>query len=99
MVFDPLASFIHADVTSDPAAGSFATGLLASLATETGAAVIVAHLAGADPGQSALASILFVVARLLHAALYIANRSSARTGGFAVGLGCCIWLFGLAIAA
>jgi len=43
VVFDPLASFIHADVTSDPAAGSFATGLLASLATETGAAVIVAH--------------------------------------------------------
>jgi len=43
VVFDPLASFIHADVTSDPAAGSFATGLLASLATETGAAVMVAH--------------------------------------------------------
>jgi len=43
VVFDPLASFIHADVTSDPAAGSFATGLLATLATETGAAVIVAH--------------------------------------------------------
>ena len=43
VVFDPLASFIHADVTSDPAAGSFATGLLASLATETRAAVIIAH--------------------------------------------------------
>jgi len=43
VMFDPLASFIHADVTSDPVAGSFATGLLASLATETGAAVIVAH--------------------------------------------------------
>ena len=43
VVFDPLSSFIHADVNADPAAGSFATGLLAGLATETGAAVIIAH--------------------------------------------------------
>ncbi|MGQ9369598.1 AAA family ATPase [Azospirillum sp. ST 5-10] len=43
VVFDPLSSFIHADVTSDPAAGSFATGLLASLATETGAFVCIPH--------------------------------------------------------
>ena len=43
VVFDPLSSFIHADINADPAAGSFATGLLAGLATETGAAVIVAH--------------------------------------------------------
>ena len=43
VVLDPLSSFIHADVNADPAAGSFATGLLASFATETGAAVIVAH--------------------------------------------------------
>ena len=43
VVFDPLSSFIHADVSSDPAAGSFATGLLASLATETGATVLVPH--------------------------------------------------------
>ena len=43
VVLDPLSSFIHADVNADPAAGSFATGLLAGLATEIGAAVIVAH--------------------------------------------------------
>ena len=43
VVLDPLSSFIHADVNADPAAGSFVTGLLAGLATETGAAVIVAH--------------------------------------------------------
>ena len=42
-MFDPLSSFIHADVNADPAASSFVTGLLAGLATETGAAVIVAH--------------------------------------------------------
>lgn len=43
VVFDPLSSFIHADVSKDPAAGTYATGLLASLATETGATVLVAH--------------------------------------------------------
>jgi len=43
VIFDPLASFILADINKDPAAGSFTTGLLSSLATETGAAVIVAH--------------------------------------------------------
>ena len=43
VVLDPLSSFIHADVNADPAASSFVTGLLAGLATETGAAVIVAH--------------------------------------------------------
>lgn len=43
IVFDPLASFVHADVNSDPAAGAALTGLLARVATETGAAVIVCH--------------------------------------------------------
>jgi len=43
VVFDPMSSFIHADINADPAAGSFATGMLASLASETGAAVIVCH--------------------------------------------------------
>ena len=57
VVFDPLASFIHADVTSDPAAGSFATGLLASLATETGAAVIVAHHMRKPQGNRPITSV------------------------------------------
>ena len=43
IVVDPLASFVMADVNADPAVGAFTTGLFASLATETGAAVIVAH--------------------------------------------------------
>ena len=43
IVVDPLASFVMADVNSDPAVGAFTTGLFASLATQTGAAVIVAH--------------------------------------------------------
>ena len=41
--FDPLASFIMADINADPAVGAFTMGLLASIATETGAAVIVCH--------------------------------------------------------
>jgi hypothetical protein len=57
VVFDPLASFIHADVTSDPAAGSFATGLLASLATETGAAILVAHHMRKPQGNRPIASV------------------------------------------
>lgn len=43
IVFDPLASFVHADVNADPAAGAALTGLLARVATETGAAVLVCH--------------------------------------------------------
>ena len=57
VVFDPLASFIHADVTSDPAAGSFATGLLASLATDTGAAIIVAHHMRKPQGNRPIVSV------------------------------------------
>ena len=43
IVFDPLASFVHADVNADPAAGAALTGLLARIATETGSAVLVCH--------------------------------------------------------
>ena len=43
IVFDPLASFVHADVNADPAAGAALTGLLSRVATETNASVIVCH--------------------------------------------------------
>ena len=43
IVFDPLASFVHADVNADPAAGAALTGLLSQIATETGAAVLMCH--------------------------------------------------------
>ncbi len=57
VVLDPLSSFMHADINADPAAGSFATGLLASLATETGAAVIVAHHMRKPQGNRPIASV------------------------------------------
>lgn len=43
IVFDPLASFVHADVNADPAAGAALMGLLAKIATETGASVMMCH--------------------------------------------------------
>jgi len=43
VVVDPMASFVHADVNADPAAGAAFMGLLAQIATETGATVIVNH--------------------------------------------------------
>ena len=43
VVIDPMASFVHADVNSDPAAGAAFMGLLAKIATETGATVMVNH--------------------------------------------------------
>jgi hypothetical protein len=43
IVLDPLASFVHADINADPAAGAYVTGQLASLATETGACLLLPH--------------------------------------------------------
>jgi uncharacterized MAPEG superfamily protein len=64
-----------------------------------GTAVVIAHLAGANPSQSAAASMIFVVARILHAVLYITDQAPLRTIAFVAGLGCCVWLFVLAINA
>lgn len=63
------------------------------------AAVFVAHLAGADQRLSAIASVLFVVTRILHPIFYIGDLPPLRTGVFLVGLGACLWLFMLAVRA
>jgi len=63
------------------------------------AAVVIAHLAGADPGLSSIAAGIFVVTRILHPIFYITNVAPARSAAFLVGLGCCIWLFALAARA
>ena len=60
-------------------------------------AIIIAHVAGVEPGQLATPAVIFVVARILHAVMYIANLDLARTGVFVVGLGCMVrmlWLAG-----
>ncbi|WP_338406683.1 AAA family ATPase [Wolbachia endosymbiont (group A) of Longitarsus flavicornis] len=43
VVFDPLSSFIHADINADPAVGDYLMCLLSDLANSTGASVITAH--------------------------------------------------------
>ena len=59
-------------------------------------AVLVAHVAGADPERSATLSLLYVVARAGHAVCYLANWDIARSLVFLVGLGLSIGLFVLA---
>ena len=63
------------------------------------AAVLMGHLAGADPGLSATAALLFIAARAVHPILYIADIPTFRSISFLVGLGSCLWLFGLAAIA
>ncbi|WP_101758369.1 MAPEG family protein [Oceanicoccus sp. KOV_DT_Chl] len=60
------------------------------------AAVCVAHLAGADPEQAAIAAQVFVVARVLHGVFYIADKDALRSIVFIIGLGCSLWLFVMA---
>jgi uncharacterized MAPEG superfamily protein len=62
-------------------------------------AVIVAHLAGADPGSSSTAALVFIAARIGHAGAYLADLDKVRSGIFTLGLGCCVWLFVLAARA
>jgi uncharacterized MAPEG superfamily protein len=63
------------------------------------ASVMVAHLAGADPGSSATAALLFVTARVLHGVFYVVDLAPLRSISFMVGSGACIWLFVLAARA
>jgi uncharacterized MAPEG superfamily protein len=63
------------------------------------AAVGVAHFAGADPGRSAIAAELFIVARILHAIFYATDLATLRSLAFMVAFGSCLWLFWLAIVA
>ena len=57
------------------------------------AAVVVAHLAGADAGTSATASLVFLAARILHPIFYITNLDALRSLSFVVGFGACLALF------
>lgn len=43
IVIDPLASFVMADINTDPAVGAFTMGHMAQLAQETDAAVVLVH--------------------------------------------------------
>lgn len=57
------------------------------------AAVFVSHLAGAEARTAAILSQVFVVARVLHAVVYLANLDMLRSLVFLVGFACCVGLF------
>lgn len=63
------------------------------------AAVIVAHIAGADPGWSTIFALAFVLARIVHGFLYLADIDVMRSLSFGVGQVCSIALFVLAARA
>ena len=62
-------------------------------------AVLVAHVAGADPGRSAAAAVVFLVARVVHAVAYLANVDWLRSLSFLVGFLASLYFFRLAAAA
>src|SRR5262245_55230411 len=43
------------------------------------AAVIVAHIAGADPGWSSILAVVFVLARIVHGVLYLSDIDTMRS--------------------
>lgn len=62
-------------------------------------AVVVAHLAGADPVWSARLAVTFLAARVAHGALYLADLDVLRSLAFGVAMACSVGLFVLAIQA
>jgi uncharacterized MAPEG superfamily protein len=59
-------------------------------------AVLVAHLAGADPVWSARWSVLFVIARVFHGVFYVGGVDLLRSLSFGVGIVAAVALFVLA---
>lgn len=58
--------------------------------------VFIAFAAGVDLHTLTLPALLFIGFRLLHALFYGLNRSTLRSLAFAGGMGCCIFIFGVA---
>lgn len=56
------------------------------------AGVVVAHLAGVPEPRVALLAVVFVVARIAHGLLYLADRAVLRSLAWLVGLGCALAL-------
>jgi uncharacterized MAPEG superfamily protein len=63
------------------------------------ASVIVAHIAGADPGWSTIWSVVYLAARILHGVSYYGDVDKLRSAAFGVGQVCCVALFVLAARA
>jgi uncharacterized MAPEG superfamily protein len=67
--------------------------------TYFGPAVIVAHLTQASPIWSARLCVAFILLRLLHGMMYLADRPPLRTTFFTLALFCAFALFVLAACA
>lgn len=63
------------------------------------ASLAAAFFAGVDPASIALPALIFVAARIGHAACYLADLATARSSVFLVGTVACIWIFVRALAA
>jgi uncharacterized MAPEG superfamily protein len=61
------------------------------------AAVVIAHLCGADPRRSGVLAIGFVLTQVLYVAAYIANIDYLRAFVWLIGLFCVIGLFALSV--
>ena len=59
--------------------------------------VFIAFAVGVDLHTLALPALLFILFRLLHALFYGLNRSTLRSLAFAGGMGCCIYIFIVAV--
>ena len=63
-----------------------------------GVANVAALVAGVEPtGHWALAAVLWVAARLLHGAFYVAGMALMRGLSFAIGVAMSLWIFALAL--
>jgi uncharacterized MAPEG superfamily protein len=63
------------------------------------ASLAAAFFAGVEPASLALPALIFVAARIAHAACYLADQASARSGSFFVATLACIWIFVKALSA
>jgi uncharacterized MAPEG superfamily protein len=63
------------------------------------ASLLAAFFAEVEPDALVLPALLFVAARIAHAACYLADLASARSSSFFVGTVACLWIFGMALGA
>lgn len=63
------------------------------------ASVAAAFFAGVEPDRMAIPALIFVAARVAHAACYLADLASARSASFLLATVACLWIFGMALRA
>lgn len=59
--------------------------------------VVIAHIAGLPLAKLDTVAIVFLGARLVYCAMYILDWAWARTGAFAAGILCCVYILYLVL--